>query len=394
MTLDGLTGTESLSRNQEAFGRDQVCKASLSVEVDRTGEPEWAGLLQKFEDATVYQTRPYGSVRWGEKALSHFVLTKNGETMGCGQARIARASHLPIGFAYMPWGPLWWPKGKARDLDSVRQVAAAVRDEYLGRHLPLVIAPNVMETEPDAARIDQILKEEGFRRLPDSEKTSLLDLTPTVDKLRSGCSSNWRWSLRRAEKFQNRLRVVEGEAVEGFAAFVRLYGEMVARKRFVPGVNIDDFFEMQKRLPEGLKMKTILCYSGDELVSGAVFSALGNRGLMLHSATSPHGRELCASHLVWWHIAQRLKGAGYTGCDLGGVNAEIAPGPYRFKKGMGGTEASRLGFYFVSSGVLGRMAIRTGYWAKPWVRKAKGCAIRIGHSSPRFAAKPCKEEEA
>ncbi len=366
---------------------------TCSVEVGRLSDSEWTKTVDGFEDATLYQTWAYGSVRWGEESLSHLVLTKNGKTVGCGQARVARTSIMPIGFAYMPWGPLWWPKGKERDQDSVRQLATALRDEYVGRRrLALLIAPNVMETEPDAARIDQILKEEGFRRLPDSEKTMLLDLTPPCDALRNRCSSNWRWSLRRAEKPQNRLRIVEGRAVEGFTAFVQLYGEMVARKKFVPGVSIGDFFEIQKRLPEERKMKVILCYSGEKLVSGTVFSALGNRGLMLLSASSPQGRELCASHFVWWHIAQRLKGEGYTRCDLGGVNAETAPGPYRFKRGLGGSEAGRLGFYFVSSGMLGGVVIRAGYWAKPWIGKAKGYAIRISRHWPPSPASHKKQE--
>lgn len=46
------------------------------VEIDQVEKTEWSKLVQRFDDATIYQTWSYGLVRWGEKNLSHLVLKK------------------------------------------------------------------------------------------------------------------------------------------------------------------------------------------------------------------------------------------------------------------------------------------------------------------------------
>jgi lipid II:glycine glycyltransferase (peptidoglycan interpeptide bridge formation enzyme) len=152
---------------------------------------------------------------------------------------------------------------------------------------------------------------------------------------------------------------------------------MLGRKKFVPGVRIEEFVKVQSELPVALKLRIILCKVGDEIIGGTVFSAIGNTGLCLLAATTHKGRTLGASHLAWWKMLMWLQEKGYKLCDLGGIDAVEAPGPYHFKKGLNGFESRSVGFFYTSPGVLGDMLIGTAYRVKPLLRKAKGLKLKL-----------------
>ena len=75
-------------------------------EIDRVVESEWTGLVGRFQDANIYQTWSYGAIRWGEKHLSHLVLSRDDEVVAIAQLRIIRFPFLRSGVAYLRWGPL------------------------------------------------------------------------------------------------------------------------------------------------------------------------------------------------------------------------------------------------------------------------------------------------
>ncbi len=351
---------------------------ACSVQVGSATNAEWSNVVQCFEDVTLYQTWAYGSAHWGAEAIEHVVFRRNGEAIGCAQARIMKVPLVGWGLAYVPWGPLWWQRGRERNLDHIRLVARAAREEYVvRRHMSVVLIPNVMETEPDASTITAILREAKFEQMPDMRQTLLFDLAPTCADLRRSCSRIWRKGLRRAEASGSGLKLVWGTDLELLQAFARIYREMLVRKKFVPGVAIEEFFSIQSQLPEPLRMNVCLCYQGEEAVAGLVFSATGNRGLMLLAATTQKGRLFGASHLIWSQVLQSMRDKGYALCDLGGIDAVEAPGPYHFKKGLNGFESRRIGFFYTSPGVLGDMLIGTAYRVKPLLRKAKGLKLKL-----------------
>lgn len=70
--------------------------SGISIEAGRASPKEWASILQNFRDANLYQTRPYASVRWGEKRLGHVVLRCSGEIAAAAQVILAQRRQ-PIG---------------------------------------------------------------------------------------------------------------------------------------------------------------------------------------------------------------------------------------------------------------------------------------------------------
>ena len=76
------------------------------TETDKITAPQWSELLNRFDDANIYQTWSYGSVRWGEENLSHLVLKRQGEAVAMAQLRIIRPRFGVAGIAYLRRGPL------------------------------------------------------------------------------------------------------------------------------------------------------------------------------------------------------------------------------------------------------------------------------------------------
>jgi hypothetical protein len=44
----------------------EITNMTYRVEYDDVSRDEWTCLLEQFDDANIYQTWTYGSVRWGE----------------------------------------------------------------------------------------------------------------------------------------------------------------------------------------------------------------------------------------------------------------------------------------------------------------------------------------
>ena len=332
---------------------------NYNVEIDRVTRNEWSSLLLQFDDATIYQTWSYGSVRWGRHNLSHLVLKRGDEVVGLAQVAIKKMPVINAGIAYIPWGPLWQPKAAEKDTGILQNLIQALKDEYIMRRgLLLRIAPCVIEN--DSLDVATIFSSEGFQRnLSFSPyRTLLLDLTPSLEELRKGMAQKWRNQLNRAEK--NGLKVIEGTEDRLYHIFLTLQKEMLDRKEYLPGVDYDEFREIQKDLPEPLKMRIIVCEFQGKPVSTSIGSAIGNTGIYLLGATGTEGLNLKGSYLLQWRMIQWLKDKGCRWYDLGGINPEKNPGVYHFKAGLSGKDVCHIGQFEICPSVLSRIVVKFG----------------------------------
>jgi hypothetical protein len=207
-------------------------RANYSIEVDACTDSEWSRWLDLFNDASIYQTWSYGSVRWGDRSTSRIVLKLGGEVLSLAQLRIVRPAALKFGLAHLRWGPVLHRKAGELDLQAARRMAGALRDEYVvKRRLFLRVHSNAFE-ETDRGRVFAAAfsdyESEEFSP-GDSYRTMVLDLAPPLDVLRRNLDQKWRNQLNRAER--NGLSIREDATGEQFAIFVRLYDEMMARKK-------------------------------------------------------------------------------------------------------------------------------------------------------------------
>ena len=310
--------------------------AAFTCEIDVVDEAGWGTALRSFDDANIYQTWAYGAVTAGVRNMSHVVLRHHGDIVAIAQARVVKVPMIPIGIAYIRWGPLWRLRASQEDPAIFRQALRALRDEFSDkRGLALRLYPPLFEGR--STHLTAILGEEGFSRKEKAgrERTILIDLSASHEELRNGMGRNWKRSLRVAE--QGSLEVVEGEDDALFELVNRLYGETVARKKFAAARDSGRYAKVQRQLPDGLKMKAMVCKTAGEPCAGVIWSAIGSTGIELVAATSAFGMKGGASHLLRWRVLERLKEAGCAWYDLNGINPETNPGTYRFKRELAGS---------------------------------------------------------
>lgn len=360
--------------------------ADYWVEIDGLSRERWSKVLEGFEDASLYQTWDYGAVRWGEKNLSHMVLRREGRIVSAAQCRIIRFPLVKKGVAYTFYGPMSRVRGQLRDIAAFRLGLRAIIDEYVHkRGFFLRVRPWGFEERDEDLRT--ALMKEGFRRSTgihrNKKRTVLIDLKPSEEELRRRLQKGWQRNLKRAEN--ENLQIIESHDKRLWEPLTALHKETLDLKMFKPGSSIDEFREIQRRLPPDHKMRVTLCKKGGAFVSAAVCCAIGDTAIGLLSASGPSGRKVRAFYLLQWDEILWAKRTGKTHLDLGGINPHTNPGVYHFKAGIGGQEVSLLGVYDKCRNPLFYRAV-VGY--EYMLRLRDRLLERYGSKRPRPGSRP------
>jgi len=358
-------------------------RRNFEVEVDQVTEPEWAAGMEHFDDANIYQTWAYGTVRWREKNLSHLILKDGGEVVGMAQLRIVRPPGLRVGVAYLRWGPLCHRRGGELDRDVVRAAAEALRNEYAKkRGLHLEILPNAF----GGTRRAELFASEfsGFDCGPglsqEEYRTFRLDLSPSLEELRKNLDKKWRNQLNAGTR--NNLEVVEASDSTAYGEFSALYGQMWQRKKFETAVSIEEFQEIQRRLPDRQKLRIFICRLEGKPVSGLVCSALGESAIYLLGATNEDGMKVKASYVLQWTAIQSAKERGCRFYDLGGIDPVANPGVYHFKSGLSGADASHMGALSWCDSPISAGLVKAGQFVRGQLRAHRARGKRPAESAP------------
>ena len=313
------------------------------ADIDGVTAVEWSELLGRFADANLYQTWSYGAVRWGEKNLSHLVLRRNREVVGLAQVRMVCSPLVKRGVAYLRWGPLCQLRGHELELETTRQMALALHEEYVRkRRLFLRILPNAFVNSPRADLFQSAFSQfnTASSNRANTERTFLLNLSPPLEELRKKLDQKWRNQLNRAEK--NNLTIIEGNSAAEYRTFLQVYEKMWSRKQFDTTVDVGEFGRICEDLPPGLKFKILICEHQGIPVSSIVCSAIGNTGIYVLGATHDEGLNTKGAYLLQWTMIKWLKENGFQFYDLGGIDPEQNPGVYHFKQGFSGQDVSRI----------------------------------------------------
>jgi hypothetical protein len=335
------------------------------VEVDGQTSDSWSAVVDRFEDANIYQTWAYGSVRWGEGQLSHLVLHREGKILAAAQLRIVKIPVLPAGVAYVRWGPLYHRKGETTDSADALRMLECLQDEYCKRRgLILQVIPNAF---PDSARgvgYVNAIDRAGLRMDCgiQSYRTVMVDLTPSVEFIRKRLDQKWRNQLNGSEKQGLDLEVTDSQ--EAYQEFCQLYHVMLSRKQFKATVDVGEFGRIQQQLPSNQKMRVFVARKDGQAVGALVCSLLGDTAIYLLGATNDRARELKASYFLHWQAMIWLKSQGACWYDLGGIDSAANPGGYHFKSGFGGIETTQLSPVVSSNGILGDAIHRGVTWLR------------------------------
>jgi lipid II:glycine glycyltransferase (peptidoglycan interpeptide bridge formation enzyme) len=338
-----------------------VQASEWQVEMDRWTPIEWSQMLDLFSDANIYQTWSYGQVHWGKKTLSHLVLKRDGEICAMTQLRIVRPTRFNFGMAYLRWGPLCERRGKPLDSEIVSRMANAIDTEYVRkRKLFVRIIPNAFIASGRATAFQS-----AFSRF-DSEpsapsnvyRTFVVDLAPEIDELRKRLDAKWRNHLKRAEK--NNLKIIAGNGSAEFRTFCDIYNQMRERKSFETTVDVEEFARIQEDLPEQHRMRVLICEDACQPVAALAVSAMGDSAIYLLGATNEGGMKSQGAYLLQWTMIQWLKEKGIRWYDLGGIDPEMNPGVYSFKRGFSGADVVQMGPMVACTSVLSSAVVRAG----------------------------------
>jgi peptidoglycan pentaglycine glycine transferase (the first glycine) len=315
--------------------------AGMRVEAGRASPEVWADIVQNFGDANLYQTWPYSSARWGERRLGHVVLKEGNQIVAAAQVIFLKLPFSFGGLAYVKWGPLWNVRGATVDLYVLRNMLIALRAIYAhhGRML-LRVTPWEFEDSEQWA----IIHDAGFKSNPSAEqlRTATLNLSHSMDELRTSLSRHWRYNLKLAEK--NELDVREGFTDELMEDFATLYEDMRGRKGRENIPPMEYLPQVQRELPAALKLRIAICRRAGVPIAGLVVSAMGTKAFALAAATGSEGMEFRGSYLLQWRMIQWLKGLGVRCYDLARINEKTHPGTTQFKLGLAGKLGSTVGY--------------------------------------------------
>ncbi len=335
-----------------------------TVESGCLDKDAWYDTMSRFQDANLYQAWSYDMVRYGAKSVVHLVLRSGDEPVAAAQARIARLPGTRAGIAYVLWGPLWRPVGRPEENQEVFRLAVrALRDEFSLKR-GLVLRLNLLAFSGPHDVLRQILVEEGYRRHDEAQtarRTLIVDLKYSIEELRAAQHPMWRNHLNHAEKKGLELELGENESL--IDEIAPIYMEMASRKGLVELNDIAHLKRVQKDLPSSLKLKIIVCRQGGLTCAGGIFSALGTAGLYLTGATGDKGMKTYASYMVHWTYVKWLKENGFLYYDLNGINPELNPGTYQFKRqlaGKAGMEVEMLGKYQAADRAMSSLIVQGG----------------------------------
>lgn len=299
-----------------------------SVEIDLVDKYEWNSLLNHFADGSFYQTWSFGAYGSDGKNISHAVLRKEEAVVAMAQLRLIKMPGLPIGIAYLSWGPIYRAKDKRQEEQYLRNMIRALYNEYvIRRRYFLRIIPHLLNTKEEAT-IKDIYMEEGYQWSDLPGQNVIIDLSPTLEKIRQNMHHKWRQTLRAAER--KNLDIIEGNDNKICRLALEVIRDMKGRKNFLGG-NQEEIIMMQSDLPESLKLKLLVCMENREPVATLGWVTFGRIGVPLVGATGTKALKTKSSYLLWWRMIEYYKNHGFVAVDMGSVNQRRNPGGYYFK---------------------------------------------------------------
>ena len=241
-------------------------------------------------------------------------------------------------------GVLWIPDGIIGDY---KHISSLQHDLYNSLKLRFLY---IRFRESQAFNVDDYIKilAGGLSKpkIPFSASlTMMLDISSSVDDIKSGFTQNWRKTLKKSLKMTFTIIEVKDPKV-----IADLYLELKATKSLAA-----------KEIYSDVVIKSIMqSFENDLVVLGAIDeegNVLAIRGAIyrngqaadIFAAMSSLGRSMSASHSVLLALLEACKEKGCIIYDLNGIDPANSLGVYNFKKGTGAEAKASLGEFEWSS---------------------------------------------
>jgi peptidoglycan pentaglycine glycine transferase (the first glycine) len=326
---------EACGTSDISMGRKLAGAAAGPYLFDRSvvADDQWSSLLQGLELGNIWQHPVYGRARWGKDCIELCRLVAQGETRIAAMVALTKVPLLGKRIAYVQFGPVWQRRGSGPNEVVLAEFLQRLRRHYVDeRGMLLWVRPR--EATGDVAWIASAFQKTNYRPQPFSvgRGTYRLALQNSLEDIHATLSKSWRRNLKRAlgQGFEYRRYTGQG----GFDIFVRLYGEMTARKQLAATPETRAFKAVCQEQPGAARLETFVCSLNGEPLAAVIVSSLGDTGLALMSATSLQARDLRAGYALDWWCVEQLRSAGMRWYDLSG---DQTAGVNEYKSGLTGT---------------------------------------------------------
>jgi lipid II:glycine glycyltransferase (peptidoglycan interpeptide bridge formation enzyme) len=320
-------------------------KLDLSYKIGALSAERWNKIIDQFSDSSIYQTWEYGNHFYGSKNLIHIVGSKGSDLLFAAQAVNYKIPFLNTGLAYIIYGPMVNHKLNHYSDKDFLSIFNLLKKSFFSINIPyLRINPPVLNTIQNRSFLN-CLNKNDFKHISDipNYRSIFIDLTQDETLLYKSTTKKWRENYRRA--LRSGIIIKRGKSTELFQIFIKIYKEMRLRKNFYDHIDIRRYLDLQRDLPEPLKMDVMIAEKDNTPVAGIVWTAIGNTGIPIFSATAQDGLKLRGSYLLRWEMLKIMKNEQNCSLlDQGGINPQNNPGGYKFKHGMGGND-----LYFVGN---------------------------------------------
>jgi len=324
----------------------------LDISPKEFDQQEWDATVAGLDGLSLVHTWAYGEAkaRIGPWRIERGEIRADGRPVALFQALIR---DLPLG---LPGGLAWINRGPLRlatgdDAPSVEACVSALADHFAGqRDLYLRLAPPVA--------VDGLCDVQGMRPAAAGWASALLDLTPSVDELRSNLKGKWRGHLNKGERAD--FEVVAGADDELFAAFVDHHRRLVDERGFATTLTADLLTCLQGLLAEDRRMRVWLARRDGDILGAVLMARYGDTCEYLAGNIGDAGRRLNAGQVLLWQALVAMREDGCRRLDVSGMDPESTPtGILTFKQGLG-AEPYRLAAELESIG--GRPLTRLVRW--------------------------------
>jgi hypothetical protein len=184
----------------------------------------------------------------------------------------------------------------------------------------------------------------SMRRIMSGMSTVMLDITPSLEDLRSQLDRRWRHRLVGGEGSDMTIHRVGTNA--GQYRWL-LDAEMKQRTdKKLDGLPVQ-FFDLyvDSRKQPAKNILTLRADLGRDRIAAMMFLIHGEAATYQVGWTSDKGRDMHAHNLILWRGIEALKERGIRMLDLGGVNTIRSAGIARFKMSTGGQVLTLAGTY-------------------------------------------------
>lgn len=332
MTLDSFA--EAAGQLPATAYRSAVARRDLAA---RVVSPEtWHDAIADFDEIVQEQLHAYAAAQGSFSAIEPLLFFRGAEPVGGALVAIRRLPRGLASVATIRWGPMLRRTNAADAPGIYAEMVDRIATEYGDRRgMAISILSRPSAVEPNM-RV-KALHDRRFRdgSIWDCPETYLLDLRQSDEAMRSNLSRRWRGHLNRADRAG-----LSFEVGDDLAAFDRLYGEMLARKKFDDRSAYRTLPEVMSVADERLRPGLFFARHDGEIVAGAVVFRAGDRPCYLYGASSAAALTVNAGHFLHWNIARWLRdntAARYY--DLGFTGG--VEGLYNFKSGLIGANGVR-----------------------------------------------------